>query len=112
MVDENYNFYLSNYTTFAPGDIVKINLYSYSQSSRKFVFKLLKIEDPIRFFTLLDQNNSRYAFDIWGKDKSLLLKYTKFIKEWEFRPAGRDNYNSSDVNVGKLMSPESILCRH
>ena len=105
MVDENYNFYLSNYTTFAPGDIVKINLYSYSQSSRKFVFKLLKIEDPIRFFTLLDQNNSRYAFDIWGKDKSLLLKYTKFIKEWEFRPAGRDNYNSSDVNVGKIDEP-------
>ncbi|HEX9253011.1 MAG TPA: hypothetical protein VF870_12260, partial [Ignavibacteriaceae bacterium] len=63
VTDENENFYLSNYTTFAPGEIAKLNLYSYSQSTKKFSLKLLKIEDPVRFFSLLDQNNSRYAFD-------------------------------------------------
>lgn len=104
-LEENQNFYLSNYTTYAPGDIVKINLYSYSNSSGKFNLRLLKIDDPVSFFTLIDQNNSRYAFDIWGKDKTLLLKYTKLIKEWDFRPKNRNNYSSSDVNVGKIDEP-------
>lgn len=104
-VEENQNFYLSNYSTYAPGDLIKINLYSYSNSSRKFGLKLLKIENPLNFFTLIDHNNSHYAFDIWGKDKTLLLKYTKLIKEWDFRPTGRDNYYSSDVSVGKIDEP-------
>ena len=101
LVDENENFYLSNYTTFAPGDAAKLNLYSYSPSSRKFAFKLLKIEDPVRFFTLLDQNNSRYAFDIWGKDKSLLLKYTSLVKEWDYKPSAKNNYNSGEISIGR-----------
>ena len=89
LIDENDNFYLSNYTTFAPGDIAKLNLYSYSQSTKKFSLKLLKINDPVRFFSLLDQNNSRYAFDIWGKDKALLLKYTSLVKEWDYKPISK-----------------------
>ena len=68
--DENDNFYLSNYSTFALGDPVKINIYSYSNNQDKFYLRLLKIENPVQFFTLLDQNSNRYAFDIWGKDKS------------------------------------------
>ena len=103
--DENDNFYLSNYSTFAPGDPVKINIYSYSNNQDKFYLRLLKIENPVQFFTLLDQNSNRYAFDIWGKGKSLLLKYTKLIKEWSFRPRGRYNYSSSEVNVGKIDEP-------
>jgi uncharacterized protein YfaS (alpha-2-macroglobulin family) len=103
--DENDNFYLSNYTTFAPGEIVKLNIYSYSGSNRKLNLKLLKIEDPIRFFSLLDQNNSRYAFDIWGKDKSLLLKYTSLEKEWEYKPTAKDRYSSSELSIGKIDEP-------
>ena len=57
--DENENFYLSNYTTFAPGDIAKLNLYSYSQSTKKFSIKLMKINEPDRFFYLLYQNKNR-----------------------------------------------------
>lgn len=104
LVNENDDFYLSNYTTFAPGDQVKLQLYSYSQSYRKFDLKLLKIEDPIQFFSLLDQNNSRYAFDVWGKDKALLLKYTRLVKEWDYRPSGNNNY-SGEINVGKIDEP-------
>jgi hypothetical protein len=105
LIDENDNFYLSNYTTFAPGDIAKLNLYSYSQSTQKFSLKLLKIDDPIRFFSLLDQNNSRYAFDIWGKDKALLLKYTSLIKEWEYKPFAKNNYYSDEISIGKIDEP-------
>ena len=105
MIDENDNFYLSNYTTFAPGDVAKLNLYSYSQSPKKFSFKLLKIDDPIRFFSLLDQNNSRYAFDIWGKDKALLLKYTSFVREWDYKPSAKNNYNSGEISLGKIDDP-------
>jgi hypothetical protein len=103
--DENENFYLSNYTTFAPGDFAKLNLYSYSQSTKKFSFKLLKIDDPVRFFSLLDQNNSRYAFDIWGKDKALLLKYTSFMKEWEYKPSAKSNNYSGEISIGKIDEP-------
>lgn len=102
--DENDNFYLSNYTTFAPGDIAKLNLYSYGQSTKKFAFKLLKIEDPVRFFSLLENNTSRYAFDVWGKDKELLLKHTKFIKEWDFNLSTINN-NNGEVTVGKIDEP-------
>ena len=102
--DENDNFYLSNYTTFAPGDVAKLNLYSYSQSRKKFSMKLLKIDDPVKFFSLLDQNNSRYAFDVWGKDKELLLKHTRFIKEWEFK-LSKNNYNNGEVTIGKIDEP-------
>ncbi len=105
LIDENNNFYLSNYTTFAPGDIAKLNLYSYSQSTKKFSLKLLKIDDPVRFFSLLDQNNSRYAFDIWGKDKALLLKYTSFMKEWDYKPTAKNNYNSGEISIGKIDEP-------
>ncbi|MBP9119906.1 MAG: hypothetical protein KBF59_03490, partial [Ignavibacterium sp.] len=105
LIDENDNFYLSNYTTFAPGDIAKLNLYSYSQSTKKFTFKLLKIDDPVRFFSLLDQNNSRYAFDIWGKDKALLLKYTSFMKEWEYKPSVKSNNYSGEISIGKIDEP-------
>nr|MCU0345054.1 MG2 domain-containing protein [Ignavibacterium sp.] len=102
VTDKNENFYLSNYTTFAPGDIARINLYSYSNSSQKFDFKLLRIDDPIRFFSLIDQNNSRYAFDIWGKDKALLLKYTSLVKEWDYKPVAKNNYQSGEIGIGKI----------
>ena len=102
--DENDNFYLSNYTTFAPGDVAKLNLYSYSQSSKKFSMKLLKIDDPVRFFSLLDQNSNRYAFDVWGKDKELLLKHTRLVKEWEFKLT-TNNYNNGEVKIGKIDEP-------
>ena len=102
VTDENENFYLSNYTTFAPGDIARINLYSYSNNNQKFDFKLLRIDDPIRFFSLIDQNNSRYAFDIWGKDKALLLKYTSLVKEWDYKPVAKNNYQSGEISIGKI----------
>ena len=105
LINEDDNFYLSNYTTFAPGDVAKLNLYSYSPSNKKFAFKLLKIDDPVRFFTLLDQSNSRYAFDIWGKDKVLLLKYTSLVKEWDYKPSAKNNYNSGEISIGKIDEP-------
>ncbi len=101
-VDEDDNFYLSNYSTYSVGDIAKVNLYSYSRSDKDFNFRLLKIIDPIKFFSFLDQNSSRYAFDIWGKDKTLLLRYTSLIKEWSHKPNILQNYYSQEVNVGKI----------
>ena len=103
--EENDNFYLSNYTTYALGDVAKINMYTYSKNSKSFHFRLLKIEDPILFFSMLDQNNSRYAFDIWGKDKVLLLKYTKLVKKWNFKPKSKNNYSSEEISIGKINEP-------
>lgn len=103
--DENDNFYLSNYSTYAVGDIAKISLYSYSRSNKAFNFRLMKINDPIKFFSLLDQNNSRYAFDIWGKDKTLLLKYTELVKEWTYKPGSLQDYYSQEVSLGKIDEP-------
>jgi uncharacterized protein YfaS (alpha-2-macroglobulin family) len=103
--DENDNFYLSNYTTFAPGDLAKINLYSYGNSKGKFSLKLLKINNSIQFFSLLDQNHNRYSFDIWGKDKALLLKYTSLIKEWTFKAKFKNDNNSGEISIGKIDSP-------
>ena len=102
VLDENDNFNLYNYSTFSPGDNVKINLNSYSRKDDSFNFKLLKIDDPVQFFSLLDQNNSRYAFDIWGKDKALLLKYTQIVKKWSYKPTHKKNYYSNEVNIGKI----------
>ncbi len=104
--DEKDNFYLSNYTIFAPGDAVKINFYSYEKGSANLGLKLLKIDDPIAFFSLLDQRNSHYAFDIWGKDKELLLKHTRFIKEWDYKlNYPQNNYFNEEIKIGKINEP-------
>lgn len=104
-LEENDNFYISNNSTYAPGDIVKLNLYTYAEISKKFQFKLLKINDPVKFFSLLDQNYNHYSFDIWGKDNVLLLKYTSLIKEWEIKAEKKAQYGYNEINVGKIEKP-------
>ncbi|MFO7525006.1 MAG: alpha-2-macroglobulin family protein, partial [Ignavibacteriaceae bacterium] len=101
---ENENFYIYNYTTFSPGSNVAVSLYQYKRQTQLFNFKLLRIDDPVSFFSLIDQANSRYAFDIWGKDKQVLLKYTTVIKEWEKR-INPSNYGNENLEVGKVEEP-------
>ncbi|MDT3695071.1 MAG: alpha-2-macroglobulin family protein [Ignavibacterium sp.] len=105
LLEENNNFYISNNSSYAPGDIVKLNLYTYAEISEKFQLKLLKINDPVTFFSLLDQNYSHYSFDIWGKDNVLLLKYTSLIKQWEIKPDKKAQYGYNEINVGKIEKP-------
>lgn len=100
----NNNFYLSNYTTFSPGSRVAVNLYQYTRNPQLFKFKLLRIDNQISFFSLIDQSSSRYAFDIWGKDKQVLLEFTSFIKEWESRVDAYD-YRNGNVDVGNIEKP-------
>jgi alpha-2-macroglobulin len=101
---ENENFYLSNYTTFSPGSNVSVNLYQYNRKTQLFNFKLLRIDDPVSFFSMIDQSSSRYAFDIWGKDKQVLLKYTSLVKEWEQKISPFD-YRNANVEIGKVDKP-------
>ncbi|MDY0081812.1 MAG: alpha-2-macroglobulin family protein [Ignavibacteriaceae bacterium] len=103
--DKNNNFYISNNSSYAPGDIVKLNLYTYAEIGKKFQFKLLKINDPVKFFSLLDRNFSHYSFDIWGQDNVLLLKYTSVVKEWEIKPQIKAQYGYNEINVGKIEKP-------
>ncbi len=106
--EEDYRFYLSNYTTFSPGTNVTVNLYSYYRKwgSRDFKLKLLKIDDPISFFSKIDNSNSHYQFDIWGKDKEVLLKYTSVVKDWNKRfYTSANNYNNQNLEVGKIKDP-------
>lgn len=98
---ENENFYIYNYTTFSPGSNVAVSLYQYKRQTQLFNFKLLRIDDPLSFFSLIDQSSSRYAFDIWGKDKQVLLKYTSMVKEWERRISPFD-YRNANVEIGKI----------
>lgn len=96
-------FYLSNYTTFSPGDEVHVNLYLYSKVKYKFSYKLLKIIDIEAFFSELDENRRNYNFDIWSKDSELLLQYTSLIRQWSDR-----NYLSGynqNIKVGRIESP-------
>ena len=103
--DDNDNFYLSNYSTFSPGSNVSVNLYNYSRTGGTYGFRLLKVEDPVGFFSSIDKNNMRYAFDIFGSRKEILLKYTSVIKEWkDYIPS---NYYSSrnNVSLGRIAKP-------
>lgn len=102
VAEEENRFSLYNNSTFSPGDEVTINLSLFSKGDSKFEFKLLKISDPVEFFSLLEQNNSRNSFDIWGKDKSLLLKYTQLVKKWTDHLPFRRNQYYSGVKVGKI----------
>ena len=99
------NFTLSNYTTFVPGSEVTINLYLYNginQNPPEFSFKLLKITDPIKFYSEL---NSSYGVDIIGKQRDILLKYTEKVKEWNSIITGRQTYGKGNVSVGKIEEP-------
>ncbi len=105
VLNSDDNFYLSNYSTFSPGSRVSVNLYNYTRSGGTYKFRLLAIEDPVAFFSSIDKNNMRYAFDIFGSKKEVLLKYTSLIKEWkDYIPS---NYYGSNNNVslGKIDKP-------
>lgn len=102
--EEDEKFYLSNYTTFAPKTNIFVNLYQYGERSKLFQFRLLRIDDPLNFFTMIDQNSSRYAFDIWGKDKQVLLRFTSEVKTWNRRIYPRDHRNAN-IDVGKIDKP-------
>lgn len=102
--DEYEYFYLYNNTTFSPGSDASINIYSYSKRSSTFKFRLIKIEDPEKFFTSVDRSTARYAFDIWGQNKEILLKHTRLIKEWNGKIKSNDHSYQS-INVGKLEEP-------
>ena len=82
--EDNYRFYLSNYSTYTPGSDVTVNIYLYNTNwgKRDFNFRLIKINNPVSFFSKLNKSNFRYQFDIWGENKEILLKYTSVVKAW------------------------------
>ncbi len=53
----------------------------------------------------MDQNNNRYAFDIWGKNKTLLLNYTTLVKEWNSKSPFKNNNSSGEIEIGKIDEP-------
>ena len=93
-------FTLTNFTTFSPGTVVTVNLYSYNNTTGiEYKFALLKITDPLSFYSGI---SSSYSFDIWGKDKEILLRYTEKVKEWKDFIAGSYSYGKGNVKVGKI----------
>ncbi len=106
--EDNYRFYLSNYTTYSPGSDVIVNIYLYNTTwgKRDFNLKLLKIDDPVSFFSKLNKSNFRYQFDIWGQNKEILLKYTSVVKDWNQRVYTSSKYRGNEnVKVGKIKKP-------
>jgi len=103
-------FSLYNYTVFEPGSFVSVNLFTSSNETKKFHFRLLKIDDPLKFISLSNRNNLRYNFDIWGKDGEALLEYTKQIKEWDtvFIKTNA-NYTNRIVSAGKIDEPGTYI---
>ncbi|MDR3667974.1 MAG: MG2 domain-containing protein, partial [Ignavibacteriaceae bacterium] len=99
---EDNPFTLTNFTTFSPGTTVTINLYSYNNKGAEFKFSLLKITNPLSFYSGL---SSSYSFDIWGKEKEILLRYTERIKEWNDFIEGNYSYGKGNVTVGKIDEP-------
>jgi alpha-2-macroglobulin len=99
---ENNPFTLTNHTTFSPGTMVTVNLYSYNNTGSEFRLALLKITDPLSFFAGL---SSSYSFDIWGKDKEILLRYTEKVKEWNDFVKGDYAYEKGNVTIGKIEEP-------
>jgi alpha-2-macroglobulin len=99
---ESDPFTLTNFTTYSPGTVVTVNLYSYNSTGAEFKFKLLRITDPLSFYSSL---SSSYSFDIWGKDKEILLRYTEKVKEWNGYISGQNYYSKGNVTVGKIDEP-------
>src|ERR1039457_6060832 len=99
---EDNPFTFTNFTTFSPGTVVTVNLYLYNNTRAEFKFALLKITDPLSFYSGL---SSGYTFDIWGKDKDILLRYTEKVREWSDYIAGSYSYGKGNVTIGKIDEP-------
>jgi alpha-2-macroglobulin len=99
---EDNPFTITNFTTYSPGTVVTVNLYSYNNAGAEFKFALLKITDPLSFYSKL---SSSYSFDIWGRDKDILLRYTEKIRDWKEHVAGNYSYGKGNVAVGKIDEP-------
>ncbi len=109
VLKDDDNFYLSNYTTFSPGSKVSVNLYNYSRNGGTFNFRLLVIEDPVSFFSSLNKNNMRYAFDIFGNRKEVLLKYTSIVKEWKDYISSNNYGRNNNLSVGRIDKPGTYI---
>ena len=111
-VDDKFNdrFNLTNYTVFSPGSEVSVNISSNSNESNNFQFKLLKIDDPVDFFSKIDKNSLRINFDVWGIDRQILLKYTKLVKQWNatLNASGMIGSNKN-LNIGKIEEPGNYI---
>ncbi len=103
-VKERFN--ISNYTVFSPASEVSVSLYSNIRQDAEYKFRLLKIVDPIEFFSKIDRQELRINFDIWSIEKENLLKYTKIVKEWNSTINGSYITGSNkNVDVGKIDEP-------
>ncbi|MEJ5261103.1 MAG: MG2 domain-containing protein [Ignavibacterium sp.] len=98
--EDEPRFYLSNYTSFAPGDDVRVNLNIYSRSDYRISCKLLKISNVEEFFKNLDENRRSYNFDVWDNKNEPLLKYTKLAREWKTKHQSGNYYDN--LKVGKI----------
>ncbi len=106
----NERFTISNYTVFAPGSDVSINLYSNSRNDETFHFRLFKITEPEKFAFQSDRNRLRRNFDIWGSEGNSLLKYVKLVREWNasVNTSYRWGHNQN-LNIGKIDEPGSYI---
>ena len=103
-------FSLTNYTVFSPGENVGVSLYSNIRTNSDFNFELFKIDDPVDFFSKIDRDELRINFDIWGKKRENLLKYTKMIKSWSANiPYSYFSGSNRNLEVGKIKEPGIYL---
>jgi uncharacterized protein YfaS (alpha-2-macroglobulin family) len=68
----------------------------------EFKLTLLKITDPLSLYSSM---SSSYSFDIWGKDKEILLRYTEKVKEWSDYISGNYTYGKGNLTIGKIDEP-------
>jgi uncharacterized protein YfaS (alpha-2-macroglobulin family) len=106
----NERFSLRNYTIFQPGSNVSVSLFSSSAKDEEYHFRLFKIDNPAEFYSLLNKNDLRSNFDIWGVDNQSLLRFLRKIKEWDtFIHQPKDNLSENKIDVGKFDSTGAYI---
>ncbi len=102
IADDEIRFRISGNTQFSSGQEISVDLFT-EQSGRNYQLRFLKIIDPIMLLKMQRKNpNSNYQFDVWGKNNSHILKYTKEIKKWDYTlPASKYRWSSHKIDIGK-----------
>jgi hypothetical protein len=101
--DSEIRFRLSNYTNFTIDENLAVDLFLEYQA-KEMNFRLLKLTDPLKILQeMYSFQNETNGFDIWGKNDTHILKYTKEVKTWkkDFSDI-KTRWSSHKIEIGKV----------
>ncbi len=99
--ESSFSFYLTNYSIYSPQSIVTLNLASGLYGKHVYNFQLIRITDPLKFFS--SENAGFNYVDILPVDS--VKKYIEPVYKWSAVVVTPNSNKIGNVDVGRIDEP-------